>query len=291
MLTPHWWAINAFVLLSIPVCLVMGSWQLARFEDRVESHQVRQERSADEAASRTEPLADLLPLTGDTVGRYARVTGRYDTEHRFLVPGRRLDGRDGFHALALLRTDDGRALPVVRGWLPGEADPGRVPPLPEGEVTVVGPVQAPESESSPGAHTGALPAGQVGIISAATLVNLVPYDVYDAWITVQRPQEPMKAVPAVAPEGTGLDLKAFQNLGYTAQWFVFAGFVLFMWYRLFRREAEAARDRALGIDPEPGPLTTPGPAPEDVPEPTAASGTLDAPAPESPRNTAGGTAR
>lgn len=57
-------------------------------------------------------------------------------------------------------------------------------------------------------------------------------------------------MPAAAPQGSGLYLKAFQNLGYTGEWFVFAGFVLFMWFRLVRREAEAARDIALGIVPE-----------------------------------------
>lgn len=67
----------------------------------------------------------------------------------------------------------------------------------------------------------------------------------------------MKPVPAAAPEGSGLDLKAFQNLGYTGEWFVFAGFVLFMWFRLVRREAEALRD----IEPRPrpgGPRRCPG---------------------------------
>ena len=54
----------------------------------------------------------------------------------------------------------------------------------------------------------------------------------------------------MAPQGSGLDLKAFQNLGYTGEWFVFAAFVLFMWFRLVRREAEAARDVRLGLVPD-----------------------------------------
>jgi hypothetical protein len=88
------------------------------------------------------------------------------------------------------------------------------------------------------------------MISAASLVNLVPDDVYDAWVTLSKADSGLTAVPAAAPENSGLDLKAFQNLGYTGEWFVFAGFVLFMWFRLVRREAEAARDKALGLDPE-----------------------------------------
>ncbi|MFP8907025.1 SURF1 family protein [Streptomyces atacamensis] len=268
LLTPRWWVINLFVLLSIPVCLLMGSWQLSRFEDRVDSHQARQERSAEgvtEADAR--PLDDLLPLTRETVGQAALATGRYDADHEFLVPGRRLGDREGFYVLTPLRTGDGRALPVVRGWLPGEADPARVPAPPAGEVSVTGVLQAPESQSSPGAVGGALPQGRIGIISAATLVNLVPYEVHDAWVTVQRAQKPMEAVPPVAAAGTGLDLKAFQNLGYTAQWFVFAGFVVFMWYRLFRRETETARDLALGIEAPAEPSPPAEPSSSAVPSP------------------------
>jgi DNA-binding transcriptional regulator of glucitol operon len=31
LLTPRWWGINVFVLLAIPFCIFMGSWQLSRF--------------------------------------------------------------------------------------------------------------------------------------------------------------------------------------------------------------------------------------------------------------------
>lgn len=267
LLTPRWCGINLFALLAIPVCVFMGSWQLGRFETRVDTHQQRQATAHETASAAAEPLEKLLPVSQDTSGRPAQATGHYDTRHPFLVPDRTLDDKHGFYALALLRTDSGRALPVVRGWLPGDADASRVPPLPEGEVTVTGALQPSESQSSPGAHAGALPRGQLGIISDAALVNLVPYDVYDAWITVQKPAKPLTAVPPVAPTNSGLDMKAFQNLGYTAEWFVFAGFVLFMWFRLFRRDAETARDAELGILPDPDDEPDADPASADDPAP------------------------
>ncbi|MCF6524272.1 SURF1 family protein [Streptomyces sp. JJ36] len=256
LLAPRWWAINVFVVLSIPVCLFMGSWQLSRFEARVDSHREQQEQAGEQpSGARAEPLTSLLPVDKRTSGRTAEATGRYDARHTLLVPDRMLDGERGFYVLSLLRTDAGPALPVVRGWLPGKADPDRAPAPPRGEVTVRGALQAPETEGSPGVRTaGGLPEGQLGMVSAAALVNVVPYDVHEAWITVQRTEAPLRPVPPVAAAGTGLDMKAFQNLGYTAEWFVFAGFVLFMWYRLFRRDAEPARDAALG-------LTPPAPAP------------------------------
>ncbi|WP_255948908.1 SURF1 family protein [Streptomyces odontomachi] len=263
LLTPRWWAINAFLLLAVPLCVFMGTWQLSRFQDHV--HAQRASDHAAEAAhtARPRPLGSLLPVTQDTSGKRASVTGRYDRQ--FLVPDRQLNGRTGSYVLTLLRTGDDKALPVVRGWLPGTPSPSATPAPPTGQVTVTGALQASESPGSNGVSgAGGLPAGQVGMISAASLVNLVPYQVDDAWITLDRADDGMKAVPATAPEGSGLDLKAFQNLGYTGEWFVFAGFVLFMWFRLARREAEAVRDARLGLVPD-EPSDEPSTAPADVP--------------------------
>ncbi len=249
LLTPRWWGINVFVVLAIPFCIFMGSWQLGRFEDRVQDHETattRQESGRREAAR---PLTELLPVDKATVGKQATVTGRYDDQ--FLVPERKLDDRTGFYVLTLLRTDGGEALPVVRGWLPGEPDPARAPAPPAGQVTVTGSLQAAESPGSNGVSgRSGWPDGQTGSISAATLLNLVPYDVYDAWVTLNEGDSGMRAVPVSAPQNTGLDLKAFQNLGYTAEWFAFVGFVIFMWFRLLRRELELARDAELGLAPE-----------------------------------------
>ncbi|MBB4784356.1 SURF1 family protein [Streptomyces rapamycinicus] len=310
LLTPRWWVINVFTLLAIPVCLFMGSWQLSRFETRVNTHNQQQDEASAARKAAARPLGDLLPVTAKTSGERATATGRYDTAHQLLVPDRRLDGRDGFYVLTLLRVDEvkdgakdevkdgakdgakdggkdgargegegkdaagggAKALPVVRGWLPGDADDpavtAKVPAPPSGEVTVTGALQASEHQGGDGVSaSGGLPRGQLGMISAASLVNLVPYQVYDAWVTSAEAPGALKPVPPTAAEGTGLDIKAFQNLGYTGEWFVFAGFVVFMWFRLFRREAETARDLALGITPpEPTAPAAPGadPTPDDA---------------------------
>ncbi|MFJ3592002.1 SURF1 family protein [Streptomyces sp. NPDC090231] len=293
LLTPRWWGINLFVVLAIPFCVFMGTWQLGRFEDRVQTHEAAEKQPAPGTRA-AKPIDELLPVDTVTSGRPATATGRYADQ--FLVPGRKLDDRTGFYVVGMLRTDSGKALPVVRGWLPGKAGHTSVPPAPAGDVTVTGDLQASESAGTAGVDaTGGLPDGQVGMISAASLVNLVPYDVYDAWVTLQQPDvrtgggasatgttgttgtsgtsgteetagneetagkggkgtataAALRPVPATAAQGTGLDLKAFQNLGYLCEWFVFAAFVLFMWFRLVRREAEAARDARLGLVADP----------------------------------------
>ncbi|NUK27464.1 SURF1 family protein [Streptomyces lunaelactis] len=244
LLTPRWWGINIFVVLAIPFCVFMGSWQLGKFEDRVDTHQKAQQKP-DPGEQKAAPLDELLPVDSETSGRQAMATGQYGRQ--FLVPDRQLDEKRGAYVLTMLKTDGGRTLPVVRGWL---AEGERVPAAPAGPVTVTGALQASETSGTDGVHAaGGLPSGQLGMISAASLVNLVPDDVYDAWVTLSDADSGLKPVPATAPAGSGLDLKAFQNLGYTGEWFVFAGFVVFMWFRLLRRETEAARDVALGLDP------------------------------------------
>lgn len=264
LLTPRWLAGHLFVVLAVVFCVFMGSWQLSRFESRVDTHRTAQKDTKAAAATAPVALAELLPgvksqLTTVSSGRVVTATGTYDTARQLLVPHRTLDGRTGFYVLTPLRLAGGAALPVVRGWLPGTAGSSRVPAAPAGRVTVTGALQAAESTSTDGAISSGLPEGQLGIISAASLVNLLPYDVYSAWITqTEAVPSPLKAVPATAAPGTGLDLKAFQNLGYTGEWFVFAGFVVFMWFRLFRQEAEAQRDAALGLKPEREPEPGPG---------------------------------
>ncbi|SOD67724.1 Cytochrome oxidase assembly protein ShyY1 [Streptomyces zhaozhouensis] len=262
LLTPRWWAINVFVVLAVPVCLAAGTWQLSRFEAQVDSHRAQQELAQGEGEVR--PIAEMLPLTTDTVGHQVEVTGTFDAENQLLVPERMVDGERGFYVLTPLRPADGSpAVPVVRGWLPGAADPAAAPEAPGGEVTVVGALQAAESPSTVSGRTEGLAPGELGVIGAASLINVLPYETEDSWITVRDPEPPMAAVPATAPTGTGLDLDAFQNLGYTAEWFVFAGFAVFMWFRLLRREVEQQRDRELGLVE--GPAPSPG-APKDAGE-------------------------
>ncbi|MFJ8108827.1 SURF1 family protein [Streptomyces sp. NPDC096132] len=266
LLTPRWWGINVFVLLAIPFCVFMGSWQLSRFEARVDDHRDAKARAESNREEAARPLTEMLPVDKATSGKQVTARGRYGEQ--LLVPDRELDGRSGYYVLTLLRTDGGKALPVVRGWLPGTAKAAEAPAPPSGEVTVTGALQASEQPGDNGVSAqGGLPDGQTAAISSASLINLVPYDLYDAWVTLDTADAGMTTVPVSATPNTGLDLKAFQNLGYTGEWFVFAGFVVFMWFRLLRREVEFARDAALGIVPEEAAVPASAPAQDEASTP------------------------
>lgn len=192
LLTPRWWGINVFVLLAIPFCIFMGSWQLSRFEGRVHEEHAANRQAASDASQAARPLDSMLPVNKATSGRRVSAHGRYGAQ--LLVPGRQLDDKNGFYVLTLLRTDQGKSLPVVRGWLPGTASAAKTPAAPRGEVTVVGALQASETPGDNGVSAqGGLPAGQTAAISSAALVNLVPDRLYDAWVTLDKADAGMKA--------------------------------------------------------------------------------------------------
>ncbi|MGW6914764.1 SURF1 family protein [Kitasatospora sp. NPDC054939] len=255
LLSPRWAGGTALAVAAVAVCLWLGTWQLGRFEDKVSSHQEISQSVSD--AGEVRPLGELL-TTGEprvsttTVGRAVTVTGTFDAANQLLVPNRVVDGKQGYYVLTPLRTADSRTVAVVRGWAPGSPAAGAsAAPPPSGEVTLTGRLQAGENAGSGGAVSGGLPAGQLGTINQAALVNVLAHDGwYDGWVSADSVPDGLAQVPTVRPQGgDGLTLRAFQNLGYTLEWFVFGGFVVFMWFRLVRREAEAEQDRALGLDP------------------------------------------
>ena len=251
LLTPRWLGLHLLALLAVPLCLWLGVWQLSRFEQRTHTGDHR-------AAQAAALVADAVPLDGllsgadaQTViagdaGREVTFSGQYDTKDQLVVPHRVVNGKSGYYVLTPLLLPDGKHIAVIRGWSASKTD---VPAPASGTVQLRGRLQISEDESSPGViGSGSLPAGDVGMISPSTLINLLPYPVYDGWIALDASSTRLVPVPTYqAAEGDGLTLEAFQNLGYTCQWFVFAGFAVFMWFRLVRREAEVVRDRRLGL--------------------------------------------
>jgi cytochrome oxidase assembly protein ShyY1 len=259
LVTPRWLALHLLALVAVPVCILLGLWQLSRFE--LHSHAQKQQAataSTDAAPTALSPLiggADKDGINNDD-GRRVSFSGSYDAAHQLVVPQRALDGKNGALVVTPLRLDgSGTYLAVVRGWLPGAPTAPPVPP--GGEVSVTGRLRAAETPDTPGAiSSGTLPTGQLGMISPATMVNALPYTVWNGYAsldpgatgTAGLTPVPYSAASAADSSGGGLSLQAIQNLGYVGQWFVFAGFVVFMWFRFVRREIETQRDKALGLE-------------------------------------------
>lgn len=236
-LRPQWLALLALLTVILVSFGQLGLWQLSLAQDRDS-----QDMLAAAAERETEPLEQVLspsePFPEDGSNYPVEVTGQYDPRLQFLVPDRVLAGERGWWVVTGLRTDDGALLPVLRGWVEDPIAAG----VPDGaRRTVTGTLAPGESASVDEVD---LPAGQLGSVNLATLANLwPPDDLYNAFIFATDEQPPVQAgevvpVPPPSLSSSGIE---WRNLGYALQWWVFAGFAAYMYYR-FLREAAYPRE-------------------------------------------------
>lgn len=242
---PRWVGAHAGIVVLAVAFILLGRWQWDV------GHKVLPLTKQQLAAWSTPvPAASVLTaegLDGTKAGQAVEVSGTYDATRQLLVPGRTLDGHNGYYVVAPLVTGSGEAVAVNRGWLPanGSAEPA-VPAPPAGRITVTGWAAEPESESGSVNQNGIAQAGptaaatgpdEAAVISPAQLVNRWPYHLPDGYVSATDAASTsggLTAVPApLPPHGTSWDLL---NIGYAFQWWFFS-IVTVGWYLLYwRRE-------------------------------------------------------
>lgn len=238
--------IFALLVIGAIVCVRLGAWQIDRAIG-VAERQAAIEQSAREDADPV-PVADVvapqIAFTQAMVGTRVEVTGRWEPDLAYWVP-RELDGEVGYLLLTGFREDGtGALMPVARGWV-AERDAAAIT-LPAGEVTVMGFLDGSEAAES-GIAEGA---DEIDAVSSGALVNVWGGPIYSGYLILIS-ADPDAGAPGSAagtaeigqlpppelPTG-GLNLR---NLAYAAEWFVFGGFALFLWWRMVRDEARVLR--------------------------------------------------
>ncbi len=247
-LQPRWIALLLLALLLASVAAWLGSWQLDR------SRRVDLPKAQPRVVELTDVARPQQTLEGEVMLEKVRVRGTFRADEQLQVLGRDLNGRPGYWVLAPLIVDDGTqgaaaTLPVVRGWVPQDA---KAPQPPSGPVELVGRMQGSELPPDP---DPALAADQVTAVSAADLVNRWGTPIYAGYLVVTDDvPAPLRAVPVLDPRQGGFRLV---NFSYALQWWVFAGFAVFLWWRVLRdsyREqladatAGGARDEMENVD-------------------------------------------
>lgn len=250
LFSPGWLARLAAALVIAAVMVLLGTWQLTRYEERSAINSRIDAAEVDRAV----PLDGVLPApgAGDEVGpavpaastwTMVTVTGRYDPEHELLARGRTVDGRVGFEVLTPLVLADGSAVLVDRGWVPpdeaGLTAAPEVPAAPAGTVTVTGRVRPSESGGARVERHDGVP--QTRRIDLDPVAAELPYPLYGAYLTLETQQPPAGAGLTPIPVRRE---NSWLNAGYTVQWWLFAGMVLAGFGWLARREA-----RRRGADP------------------------------------------
>jgi cytochrome oxidase assembly protein ShyY1 len=245
LLTPRWLGILALTLAASAVMVLLGTWQLHRYQERAAIN----DRIDATARMTPVPLDQVVPAPDGAAGSVGAappadaawtrvtVTGRYDDSRSILVRNRTVESRVGFEVLTPLVLADGTAVLVDRGWIPpvpggnATARP-EVPAAPSGEVTVIGRVHL--SESKPDAVVPRDGRLETRRIAVPTLARELPYPLYHGYLLLDEQTPP--ADPAFSPIPIGHE-NDWQNAGYVVQWWLFALLALVGFGWAARREA------------------------------------------------------
>ena len=240
LLAPRYWGAHLLMALAVAAAVALGLWQY----DAWGASRAAEARDLTDvpAVSLDQVLTPDGVLAGDDLGRPVEVSGTWLPQSTLFVSDRRHDGRSGYWVMTPVLVGDS-ALPVVRGW---SAKP-EAPPV-EGPVELTGWVQASEGSSrrDDDPSDDVIPEMRI-----ASIVQHVDGDLYSAYVVSRETTTPAATagLTQVAPDSIPRvgQLTALRNLLYAFQWWIFAGFAVFIWVRWCRDvlEEASAEDSAV----------------------------------------------
>jgi cytochrome oxidase assembly protein ShyY1 len=258
-LQPRFLALLGLVLVVGVVFVQLGRWQLGVAQGKAVEEAVAAAR-AQQPVALTSVLGPHEAFPGALSSRPVTASGHYLSDGQLLVPDRRLDGQPGSWVLTPFVVDaTGATLPVLRGFVTDPSDAGDPP---EGLLTVAGGLAPPESP----VDTPVGP-GEIGSVDTSLLVSAWPGDLYNAFLFLESedPATGPQLTRVPTPLGdTGLQ---WRNAAYAVQWWVFALFALWLWWRMVREEhrSRGAAGGGPAEDDDAEPAVEPGVGPEPAP--------------------------
>ncbi|WP_241977166.1 MULTISPECIES: SURF1 family protein [unclassified Cryobacterium] len=245
MLRPRWVLALLLALGVAAAFAILGQWQLERAIDSGEVVQRTTETVL--------PLADVVQPGGaaptKATGQMVRASGAFVPGDDQLVSDRFNGGTSGFWVVGHFVTDtDSASIPVARGWAADEDDARAVmaalaTDAPGQAATITGRFVPAEAPEVPGdgrdPHT-------MTTVSPAALLNLwaeyTEQPVYSGYLVDTDAADGLTVIDSPVP-GDDVELN-WLNIFYALEWAVFAGFAVFLWYRLVRDAWERERDEA-----------------------------------------------
>src|SRR5690554_3224330 len=145
------------------------------------------------------------------------------------------DGDEGYWVIGHLVTDDGIGLAIALGWAETEQQAADAQarleadaPIPASVTGRYLPSEAPQQ--------GDFESGEFSAMSTAALVNLWgtvdDAGVYGGYVVAHEPADGLEEIYSPAPS-TEVEVN-WLNIFYAAEWVIFAGFAVFLWYRLVK---------------------------------------------------------
>ena len=259
-LKPRWIAGFVFAIAVSGVFVLLSQWQFGR--------STSPEVPTNPATEQVQPLTETLQpgefFHGTDADQMVSAQGSYDPSKQLLVPGRLHDGKTGYWVVSAFAVNGAPALtgaaaspqtwiPVARGWV---AEPGDAPAPPSGTLELTGrllPSEAPVPGTAP-------KPGEATAVSVAELINYWEVSSYPGFVAATAEVANGVDVSAAAVQGELLPLDIgpqppaqqinWLNLFYSLEWVVFAGFALFIWWRLVKDDYHRDLEESLGDSDE-----------------------------------------
>lgn len=218
----------AFATVMTVACVLLGLWQLDRYEQRGDRNDAVRVALATDPV----PLQDVLPVrdaddgspapqvAGEVEWRAVDVRGTYDPSREVVLRLRPLDGQSSVHVLTPLVLDDGRAVLVDRGFLTTSSpttEDVTTPTAVGGVVELTGRVRLSEDGRGSGLAAQSTPPS-IRLVDLDDLRKVWDDRLATVWLERidQVPQEDAALTPIPPPE-----LSAGTSLIYAVQWFLF----------------------------------------------------------------------
>ncbi|MBM7051172.1 SURF1 family cytochrome oxidase biogenesis protein [Rothia sp. ZJ1223] len=267
-LTPRWLGFLALVLALVTAFVMLSAWQL----NASISNRVYADPDKDRVRAYTEVMKANAPLIARESDTVVKATGSYVPGSSYLVANHYDGDQRGYWVVSQFVPEDGqqvelatssatRSIAVARAWVATADD---VPADPVGKITVAGrvvPNEAPvRSNSLEGEGERVL-----GSVATAYLSNLWQVPLYSSILTAAT-EVPQGEELLLTDEGTIVadatiigahenvrPVKPHQvedasfnwlNIFYSLEWIVFAGFALYLWWRMLKDSVEKQEDPA-----------------------------------------------
>lgn len=259
---PRWILSLVLAMAIAAVFVLLSQWQFSRSRSAPPPPPAATEQVRD----LTRVFTPGTPMTAQVADQMVTMDGWFVSGTRTLISGRLQEGEEGFWLVSAFavaggesgasdgasgdgrRRATGAVIPVVHGWLP-ERNEAAHAAIPEGDAAVVGrllPTEAPVSARP-------VP-GEYASLATAELVNIWDRPIYAGFVVASsvqadgvawHPSAPLEAV-VVGPQPQSAPVN-WLNVFYAVEWFVFAGFAFFLWWRLVaddhRRGLEEAQEQ------------------------------------------------
>ena len=212
----------------------LGWWQLDRAAQKTALHAALETRGGMPPLSAAE-LAPTPAAAALQTQRRAQLAGRWIDQATVYLDNRTMAGRSGFFVVTPLLLDDGRVLPVQRGWLPRDAS----------DRTRIAPYRTPNERVQLTGHLAAQVSQVYELGQAAPGPIRQNLDLAQLAASLRKPLVPLAlvedATPVNASDGLARDWPApasdvHKHYGYAFQWFALCALVivLYVWFQIIR---------------------------------------------------------